>query len=99
VVNAYLQRLQAPSLFILGASTFPNSASANPTPTILALTYRTADAIVHRGPVFEKTGIAGVDISPTRWALDNHTLFHHADGGWTIPGKDNCSPLGCTASL
>jgi gluconate 2-dehydrogenase alpha chain len=44
-VNTYLQRLQAPSLFILGASTFPNSGSANPTPTILTLTYRTADAL------------------------------------------------------
>ena len=34
------------NLFVIGASTFPNSGAANPTPTILALTYRTADAIV-----------------------------------------------------
>jgi gluconate 2-dehydrogenase alpha chain len=39
---------QPQNLFILGASRFPNSGSANPTPTILALTYRTADAIVDR---------------------------------------------------
>jgi hypothetical protein len=32
----------------LGPSTFPNSGSANPTPTILALTYRAADALVDR---------------------------------------------------
>ena len=37
-----------PDLFVLGASGFPQNASANPTPTILALTYRTADAIVNR---------------------------------------------------
>jgi len=48
VVNPYLQHWQVPNLFILGASTFPNTGSANPTPTILALTYRTADAIVDR---------------------------------------------------
>jgi gluconate 2-dehydrogenase alpha chain len=35
-----------PNLFVLGGSTFPNQCSANPTPTILAFTYRTADAIV-----------------------------------------------------
>jgi gluconate 2-dehydrogenase alpha chain len=39
---------QASNLFVLGASTFPNLGSANPTPTVLALTYRTADAIVDR---------------------------------------------------
>ena len=48
VVNPYLQTWQIPNLFVLGASTFPNSGSANPTPTILALTYRTADALVDR---------------------------------------------------
>jgi gluconate 2-dehydrogenase alpha chain len=48
VVNPYLQHWQIPNLFVLGASTFPNTGSANPTPTILALTYRTADAIVDR---------------------------------------------------
>ncbi len=48
VVNSYLQHWEIPNLFVIGASTFPNSGSSNPTPTILALTYRTADAIVDR---------------------------------------------------
>jgi gluconate 2-dehydrogenase alpha chain len=48
VVNPHLQHWQLPNLFVLGASTFPNTGSANPTPTILALTYRTTDAIVDR---------------------------------------------------
>jgi gluconate 2-dehydrogenase alpha chain len=48
VVNPYLQQWDIPNLFVIGASTFPNSGSSNPTPTILALTYRTADAIVDR---------------------------------------------------
>jgi len=45
VVNTDLQHWQIPNLFVLGASTFPNSGSANPTPTILAFTYRVADAL------------------------------------------------------
>ncbi len=48
VLNPYLQHWQVPNLFVLGASSFPQQASANPTPTILALTYRTADALVDR---------------------------------------------------
>jgi len=48
VVNPYLQHWQVSNLFVLGASAFPQNASANPTPTILALTYRTADTIVNR---------------------------------------------------
>ena len=48
VVNSYLQHWEVSNLFVLGASAFPQNASANPTPTILALTYRTADAIVNR---------------------------------------------------
>jgi gluconate 2-dehydrogenase alpha chain len=48
VVSPYLQHWQMPNLFVLGGSTFPNQGSANPTPTILAFTYRTADAIVDR---------------------------------------------------
>jgi gluconate 2-dehydrogenase alpha chain len=48
VINPYLQHWQISNLFVLGASAFPQNASANPTPTILALTYRTADAIVNR---------------------------------------------------
>ena len=48
VVNPYLQHWRMPNLFVLGGSTFPNQGAANPTPTILATTYRTADAIVDR---------------------------------------------------
>jgi len=48
VVNSYLQHWQASNLFILGASSFPQNAAANPTPTILAQTLRTADAVVSR---------------------------------------------------
>ena len=48
VVNPYLQHWQVPNLFVLGASTIPQNPSAHPTLTILALTYRTADAIIDR---------------------------------------------------
>ena len=48
VVNPYLQHWQVPNLFVLGASTFPQNPSAHPTLTLLALTYRSADAIVDR---------------------------------------------------
>jgi gluconate 2-dehydrogenase alpha chain len=48
VVNSYLQHWQTPNLFVLGASSFPQNASANPTPTLLAQTLRTADAIATR---------------------------------------------------
>jgi gluconate 2-dehydrogenase alpha chain len=48
VLNPYLQHWQISNLFILGASAFPQNSASNPTPTILALTYRTADAIVDR---------------------------------------------------
>ncbi len=48
VLNTYLQQWQTPNLFVLGASSFPQEGSANPTPTVIAFTYRTADAIVER---------------------------------------------------
>ncbi|HYL63953.1 MAG TPA: GMC family oxidoreductase [Candidatus Methylomirabilis sp.] len=48
VVNSCLQHWQTPNLFILGASSFPQNAAANPTPTILAQTLRTADATIDR---------------------------------------------------
>ena len=48
VVNTSLQHWQLRNLFLLGASAIPQQGSANPTPTILALTYRTADALVER---------------------------------------------------
>jgi gluconate 2-dehydrogenase alpha chain len=48
VVNTYLQHWQIPNLFVVGASSFPQNASANPTLTVLAVAYRAADAIVDR---------------------------------------------------
>jgi gluconate 2-dehydrogenase alpha chain len=48
VLNTWLQHWQLPNLFILGASSFPQNPSGNPTLTILAQTIRTADAIVTR---------------------------------------------------
>lgn len=48
VVNPYLQHWQLSNLFLLGGSSFPQNFSANPTPTLLAQTYRTADVIVDR---------------------------------------------------
>jgi len=48
VVSPYWQHWQIPNLFILGGSTFPQNASANPTSTVLAFVYRTADAIIDR---------------------------------------------------
>jgi gluconate 2-dehydrogenase alpha chain len=48
VLNPYLQHWQISNLFVLGASSFPQNSASNPTPTILALAYRTADAIANR---------------------------------------------------
>jgi len=48
VVNPYLQHWQTPNLFVLGASAFPQNPSGNPTLTAVALTYRTADAVIER---------------------------------------------------
>jgi gluconate 2-dehydrogenase alpha chain len=48
VLNNYLQHWNVSNLFVLGASSFPQNASPNPTATILALTYRSADAIIDR---------------------------------------------------
>jgi gluconate 2-dehydrogenase alpha chain len=48
VLNPWLQHWDVSNLFALGASSFPQNGSGNPTLTILAQTYRTADAIVER---------------------------------------------------
>jgi gluconate 2-dehydrogenase alpha chain len=48
VVNPWLQHWQLSNLFLLGASSFPQNPSGNPTLTILAQTFRTADVIVDR---------------------------------------------------
>jgi gluconate 2-dehydrogenase alpha chain len=47
-VNRYGQSWDIPNLFIAGSSTFPSMTGFNPTLTIQALAYMTADAIVKR---------------------------------------------------
>ncbi len=48
VLNPFLQHWGMTNLFVLGASSFPQNASGNPTLTLLAQTLRTADALVDR---------------------------------------------------
>lgn len=48
VVNRYSQSWDVPNLFILGSSTHPTMSGFNPTLTIEALAYFSADAIVNR---------------------------------------------------
>jgi len=48
VVNRYGQTWDIPNLFIVGSSTFPSMSGFNPTLTIQALAYMSADAIVNR---------------------------------------------------
>lgn len=47
-VNKYLQVWNMPNLFVVGASNFPQNAGYNPTGTIGALAYWTADAIINK---------------------------------------------------
>jgi len=42
------QRWDVSNLFIIGSSTFPSMSGFNPTPTIEALAFMSADAIVNR---------------------------------------------------
>src|ERR1700682_797288 len=48
VVNRYRQSRDIPNLFVIGSSTFPSMSGFNPTLTIQALAYMSADAIVNR---------------------------------------------------
>jgi gluconate 2-dehydrogenase alpha chain len=48
VLNPWLQHWKISNLWVTGGSAFPQSASGNPTLTILALTYRAADAMIDR---------------------------------------------------
>jgi gluconate 2-dehydrogenase alpha chain len=48
VVNRYGQSWDIPNLFVVGSSTFPSQSSFNPTLTIQALAYMSADAIANR---------------------------------------------------
>jgi gluconate 2-dehydrogenase alpha chain len=48
VVNKYLQSWDYPNVFVVGASSFPQIGAFNPTGTVGALSYWTADAIVNK---------------------------------------------------
>ena len=48
VVNRYSQSWDVPNLFIMGSSTHPSMSGFNPTLTIQALAFMTAEAIVNR---------------------------------------------------
>jgi gluconate 2-dehydrogenase alpha chain len=48
VVNRYLQSWDAHNLFVMGASVFPQNAGYNPTGTVGALAYWSANAITSR---------------------------------------------------
>ena len=43
-----MARAGTPNLFVIGSSTFPSMSGFNPTLTIQALAYMSADAIVNR---------------------------------------------------
>lgn len=45
VVNKFLQSWDVPNLFVMGAGAFPQNAGYNPTGTVAALAYMSADAI------------------------------------------------------
>jgi gluconate 2-dehydrogenase alpha chain len=47
-VNPWFQHWGLPNLWIAGGSGFPQNASGNPTLTLVALAYRSADALVSR---------------------------------------------------
>jgi gluconate 2-dehydrogenase alpha chain len=47
-VNSYQQLWDFDNVFVVGASSFPQNAGLNPTGTVAALAYRTAEAIVER---------------------------------------------------
>jgi gluconate 2-dehydrogenase alpha chain len=48
VVNRYGQSWDIPNLFVVGSANFPTMSGFNPTLTIQALAYMSADAIVNR---------------------------------------------------
>jgi len=57
VVNTHLQHWDAPNLWVLGASSFPQAGSTNPTLSALAVTYRAADALIDR--YLKRPGLVG----------------------------------------
>jgi gluconate 2-dehydrogenase alpha chain len=48
VVNKFCQVWGMPNLFVVGASNFPQNGGYNPTGTVGALAFHTADALVNR---------------------------------------------------
>ena len=56
-LNRYLQSWDVPNLFVMGATAFPQNAGYNPTGTLAALAFWSADAI--RNAIPEKPGAAG----------------------------------------
>jgi gluconate 2-dehydrogenase alpha chain len=48
VVNKYLQSWDVPNVFSMGAGAFPQNAGYNPTGTVAALAYYSAQAIVQQ---------------------------------------------------
>jgi gluconate 2-dehydrogenase alpha chain len=56
-VNTYMQVWDTPNVFSMGASAFPQNAGYNPTGTVAALAYRTADAVINR--YVKKPGLLG----------------------------------------
>jgi gluconate 2-dehydrogenase alpha chain len=48
VINKYGQTWDVSNVFVTGASSFPQNAGYNPTGTVGALAYHTADAVVNR---------------------------------------------------
>jgi gluconate 2-dehydrogenase alpha chain len=48
VLNTWLQSWHAPNLFVMGAGAFPQNPGYNPTGTVAALAYRSAEAIKSR---------------------------------------------------
>ncbi len=48
VVNPYLQHWDMPNLWVIGASSFPQTASGNPTLTVLAVNHWSADALIDK---------------------------------------------------
>ncbi|HWB86017.1 MAG TPA: GMC family oxidoreductase [Bryobacteraceae bacterium] len=48
VVNTWLQHWHMANLWVIGGSAFPQNSAYHPTLTSIALTYRAADAMIHR---------------------------------------------------
>ncbi len=76
VVNKYSQSWDIPNLFVMGSSTHPTMSGFNPTLTIQALAYMTADAIVNR---YQKNPVRYCSL--TRWFEPAKST--EAGFGWT----------------